>query len=201
MVLFIAPFFSTSVITTPVRSSALAEYEVRFTFTGYIPSNGGSENCIVNEKGNATLMGILKGYENTGDDDPVLYTGTLQINFTIDICSIRRLANGEDKFCTMTVSGSGPVNTELELDPAAGYGYIKINYDPALGKFTRSVSGDCDQLQMTDEEKMIPNDTEAAIFNGRELPMLTEKTLRKKQYPADKGADGETVVEVIRKIQ
>jgi hypothetical protein len=199
--LFILPFLSTSFTGPTVHDNDLAEYEVRFTFTGYIPANGGVENCKVNEKGKATLSGILKGNENAGEDDPVLYTGTLQISVNIDICSIRREANGEDKFCTMTVTGSGPVNTELELDPTAGYGYIKIKYDPSLGKFTRSVSGSCDQFQMSEEQKMIPNETAAAIFNGRELPMLTERTLRKKQYPSDKGAESETVVEVLRKIR
>lgn len=199
--MFILPFFSTSFIVPIVNDKALAEYEVRFTFTGYIPANGGEENCDVNKNGKAILSGILKGNENVGKDDPVLYTGTLQISINVDICSISREANGEDKFCTMTITGSGPVNTELELDPAAGYGYIKIKYDPSLGKFTRSVSGSCDQYQMTEEQKMIPNETEAAIFNGRELPMLNERTLRKKQYPSDKGAEGETVVEVLWKIR
>ena len=47
---------------------------------------------------------------------------------------------------------------------------------------------------------MVPNETVAAIFNGKELPMLTERTLRKRQYPSDKGAEGETVIEVLRKI-
>ena len=147
--LFIFPFFSTSFIGPFVNKKAHAEYEVRFTFTGYIPSNGGVENCVVNEKGKAILSGILKGNENAGNDDPVLYTGTLQISINVDICSVKREANGEDKFCTMTVTGSGPVNTELEIDPAAGYGYIKIKYDQTLGKFARSVSGSCDKFQIT----------------------------------------------------
>ena len=199
--LFIMPFISTSFTCPTVHENDLAEYEVRFTFTGYIPASGGAENCDVNKNGKAKLSGILKGNENAGEDEPVLYTGTLQISFNIDICSIRREVNGEDKFCTMTVGGSGPVNTELELDPSAGYGYIKIKYDPSLGKFTRSVGGNCDQFQMTEEQKMVPNETAAAIFNGRELPMLKERTLRKRFYPSDKGAEGETVVEVLRKIR
>ncbi len=201
LVLFILPFFSLRFLNSAVNNKALAEYEVRFTFTGYIPSNGGSENCSVNEKGKVVLSGILKGNENPGQDNPVLYTGTLQITINIDICSIKRLANGEDKFCTMTVTGSGPVNTELEIDPSAGYGYIKINYEPALGKFVRSVSGSCDLFQMTEEEKMVPNETVAAIFNGYELPMIKDRTLQKKLYPDDKSAEGITTVEVLRKIK
>jgi hypothetical protein len=198
LVILVLPFLS---IYQPSKGGADAAYEVRFTFTGYIPSNGGKENCTVNEKGKVILSGILKGNENTGKDNSVFYTGTLQISINIDICSVRREANGEDKFCTMTVTGAGPVNTELEMDPDAGYGYIKIKYDSSLGMFTRSVSGSCDQFQMTEEQKMIPNETVAAIFNGKELPMLTERTIRKRLYPSDKGAEGETEVEVIRKLR
>lgn len=199
--LFILPFFSTSFIGPSVNDNDLAEYEARFTFTGYVPFSGGVANCNVNEKGKVILNGILKGNENTGEDDPVLYTGTLQISINVDICSVKREADGEDKFCTMTVTGSGPVNTELEIDPATGYGYIKIKYHPSLGKFARSVSGNCDQLQMTEEQKMVPNETVAAIFNGAELPMLKDRTLRKGLYPGHKSAEGETVVEVLRKIR
>jgi hypothetical protein len=195
------PFFSTSFIGKPVNSAVLAEYEVRFTFTGYIPSNGGVENCHVNEKGKAILSGILKGNENAGKNDPVLYTGTLHISIAIDICSAKRETDGEDKFCIMTVTGSGPVKTELEIDPAAGYGYIKIKYDTTLVKFIRSVNGSCDQVQMIEEQNMVPNETVAAIFNGFELPMLKDRTLRKGPYPPHKSAEGETVVEVLRKIQ
>ena len=201
LVLLVLPFLSTNIFNRIPNGGADAAYEVRITFTGYIPFSGGIENCHVNEKGKVILSGILKGNENAGEDDPVLYTGNLQISINIDICSVKREANGEDKFCTMTVTGSGPVNTELEIDPAAGYGYIKIKYDPSLGKFTRSVSGSCDQFQMTEEQKMVPNETVAAIFNGKELPMLTEKTLRKRHYPSDKSAEGETMVEVLRKIR
>lgn len=201
LVLFILPFLATSFLNRKPNGDVDAAYEVRFTFTGYIPSNGGIENCVVNEKGKVILSGILKGNENAGEDDPVFYSGTLQISINVDICSVKREPNGEDKFCTMTVTGSGPVSTELEIDPAAGYGYIKIKYDPILGKFARSVHGSCDQGQMTEEEKMVPNETVAAMFNGAELPMLKDRTLRKGLYPSNKSAEGETVVEVLRKIR
>ena len=201
LLLAVLSFLSISFTGKPIHKVDLAEYEVRFMFTGYIPFSGGVENCLVNEKGKVILSGILKGNENMGKEVPVLYTGILQISINIDICSVKREANGEDKFCTITVTGAGPVNTELEMDPAAGYGYIKIKYEPSLGKFVRSVNGNCHQAQMTGEEKMIPNETVAAIFNGRELPMLTERTLRKKLYPAVKSAEGITEVEVIRKLR
>lgn len=191
---------STSFLNRKPTDGALAAYEVRCTFTGYIPSYGGTENCRVNELGKAVISGILEGNENTGDA-PVLYRGTLQISINIDICSVRRDADGEDRFCTMTVKGNGPVKTELEIDAAAGYGYMKINYIPSLGKFTRSVQGTCDANDMVEEQKMVPNDTEAAIFNGVELPMLKERTLSKKKYQSHKSAEGVMEVEVLRKLR
>jgi hypothetical protein len=48
---------------------------------------------------------------------------------------------------------------------------------------------------------MVPNETVASIFNGFELPMLKDRTLRKGLYPSHKSAEGETVVEVLRKIR
>ena len=53
---------------------------------------------------------------------------------------------------------------------------------------------------MVDEEKMVPNKTIASIFNGRDLPMLTERRLRVGRY-VETEDQNETVVEVIRKIR
>lgn len=208
LVLFILPFFSISFLNSDVNNKALAEYEVKFTYTGFTTHFGGFEHCHVNDRGQVILSGVLMGNENTGADVPVLYIGSLLLSINgMDICSAKREANGEDKFCLMTVKGSGYVNVELELDPSAGYGYIKFNYDSTdkkllkFGKYQGSVQGTCDGLQMIEEQKMIPNETIASIFNGKELPMLNERTLKKKPYSSDKEPDGETVVEVLRKIR
>jgi hypothetical protein len=197
--LCILAFSSTSFIRPIVHDVDLAEYEVKIMFTGYTTLYGNIDNCDMGNPGQVVLSGILSGNENTGQDDTVLYTGVLNLSIKMSICSVKR-QNGEDKWCVMNVTGNGPVNTELELDPSVGYGYIKIQYEPSLGKFERSVNGTCDQTQMIEEQNMVPNETIAAIFNGRELPMLSERTLRKTIYPSDIAPDGETVVEVIRKI-
>jgi hypothetical protein len=47
---------------------------------------------------------------------------------------------------------------------------------------------------------MTPNETGAVIFNGRDLPMLTRRTLRVGTY-VEKPGDHETVVEVLRKVR
>ncbi len=47
---------------------------------------------------------------------------------------------------------------------------------------------------------MVPNKTIASIFNGRDLPMLTNRTLRVGRY-VETGSGNETVVEVLRKVR
>ena len=182
----------------PQNSGSLSEYEVQITYTGYTALYGSLEDCQIRKNGKVVLSGLLSGNENVDQDDPVLYTGILQLSVDMDICSAMRV-NGEDKLCSMTVKGSGPVKTELEIDSSAGYGYIKIKYDVTLGKFERSVVGTCDHKQLVEEENMVPNESIADIFNGRELPMLKDRTLLVRKY-VEKDGDFETVVEVLRKV-
>jgi hypothetical protein len=133
-----------------------------------------------------------------------LYIGVLQIDIDMDICSIKRLANGEDKFCGMRVKGNGPVKVELQTSDTSTNQetWIKIRYDSTMGNFTKSVNGDCDLAEMSEERTMVPNETIASIFNGRSLPMLTSRTLQVRRYPADRDDTGNvTVFEVLRKIR
>jgi hypothetical protein len=200
----IVSFFSTSFLSRSENKNFLPAYEVKFTFIGYASFQGGLENCHPNDTGKVILSGILVGNENTGPDDPVLDTGILQLSIHLDICSVKR-ENGEDKFCVMNVNGSGPVKTELEIDPSAGYGYIKIKHEPSLGQFQRSVNGTCDGPQMIEEQKMVPNETIAAIFNGLQLDMLAGiRTLGQlqlnKEY-SDQMENGILTIKVLRKIR
>jgi hypothetical protein len=126
-----------------------------------------------------------------------LYTGVLHINIKMAVCNASRV-NGEDRFCTMTVTGNGPVKTELEIDTAAGYGYIKIEYDSNLGAFDKHVYGTCDGQEMIQEEDNVPNNTIAAIFNGLELRSLKNSPILRVGTYTESGDDGKTVVKVIR---
>jgi len=91
------------------------------------------------------------------------------------------------------------VKTELEIDTAAGYGYIKIDYDSTkLGAFTRHVYGTCDPQEMKEEEDNVPNNTIAAIFNGMELRSLKNTPILRAGTYRESGPGGETVVKVIR---
>ena len=79
--------------------SDLSEYEVRFTYTGYRSFYGGPPECLVNPNGKVVLTGLLKGVENVNPDDDIVYSGVLQLDINMDICSAKRLSNGEDKLC------------------------------------------------------------------------------------------------------
>jgi hypothetical protein len=181
----------------------LAVYEVRLTYTGYTSLYGVPPDCPVRTNGKVVLTGLVSGGEDVDPEDDISYTGVLQIDIDMDICSVKRLANGEDRFCRIRALGWGEVKTELEIysdgqDSARG-GYIKINND--TNEFIRLASGDCNKAEEMEEQDMIPNRTIASIFNGKELLMLPNKykTLQVGRY-VETGSAGETVVEVLRKI-
>lgn len=188
----------------PIRTTGrdLSEYEVQFTHTGYTLIHGTLEDCEIRSNGKVILKGRLSGEENVGRYDPILYTGILDLDINMDICSAERTASGEDKLCAMTVKGNGRVKTELELDTAGRRAYIKFSYDSTTnGRFQKSVIGTCDQPQQAEEEYMTPNETIAAIFNGRDLPMLiTHRTLRVGTY-VERDGRNVTEVKVIRKLR
>lgn len=184
-----------------------AVYEVIISYTGYTTFSGTFDECGVRPDGIVVLSGILSGKEKVGSYDDVNYSGTLEMIIDIDICSVHRNANGEDDFCGIRVAGSGTVFTELQLtfgtDMAGNFegrgGYIKIeNKD---GKFQRTVTGSCADGQIDEEWTMIPNKSISSIFNGMDLPMLIDRTLKKGIYPAQNTDAGKIVFEVVRKIR
>ncbi|MEO6611993.1 MAG: Calx-beta domain-containing protein [Chitinophagaceae bacterium] len=179
-------------------NTAASAYEVRFTHTGFTTFFNGPSECVVRPNGSVVLSGILFGAEKVGADDDIVYTGTLQLNIDIDLCS----ADGKDdqaKLCAMRVIGSGSVSTQLEIYFDQRGGYVK--FENKTGSFLQSVTGTCGEEQMDEEKGMIPNKTMASIFNGRDLPMLTNRTLVVGRYVEDDGEGNVTVVEVLRKIK
>jgi hypothetical protein len=183
-----------------------AIYEVIISYTGYTSFAGKAGDCGIRPDGIVVLSGYLSGGENINSDDDIMYTGNLEMIIDIDICSITRLpGSGEDKFCGIRVDGSGKVYTELEIYFADDYhkqdsrgGYIQIeNKD---GQFKRTVTGEC--FDQNDEEwTMVPNKSISSVFNGCELPMLTNRTLRKGTFTHTDDDGNVTVVEVLRKIR
>ena len=101
----------------PRLSGNEAIYEVEINFLGYTSFAGKPADCGIRSNGVVTLTGILAGHENLKSDDDMVYTGTLQMFINIDICSMdRKPGTDEDRFCGMTVNGSGTVFTELEIN-------------------------------------------------------------------------------------
>lgn len=180
------------------NNTNLSIYEVRLTCTGYTSLYGSPTDCPIRRNGKVVLSGLLCGAENVDADDDINYRGVLQLDIDMDICSVMRLPNGEDKLCRIWVLGCGEVNTELEIQGDQRGGYVKINEES--NEFIKMAFGDCDNQQLMEEQDMIPNKTIAAVFNGYELPMLTNRTLRVGRYVVT--SDGiETVVGVLRKVR
>ena len=183
-------------INADPKKSKLASYEVEIRFMGLTALYGTPEDCGLFKPDTVVLKGLLSGNENVGHYDPVQYTGVLHLSIKMAVCNVKRV-NGEDQFCTMTVNGNGPVYTELEIDTAAGYGYIKIHHDPTLGTFTKNVTGSCDHQDIIEEENNVPDNSIAAIFNGRELTCLKDSPkLRTGKTYTEKGPGGEIVLKV-----
>ena len=175
----------------------LSAYEVRLTYTGYTSLYGIPTDCPIRHNGKVVLTGLLTGAEDVEDDDDINYTGVLQLDIDMDICSVMRLSNGEDRFCAIRVLGFGEVDAELEVQYDERGGYVKI--ENKSNEFIKMAVGSCDNPQLMEEQDMIPNKTIASIFNGSELPMLITRTLQVGRYVTS-GDSGETVVEVLRKL-
>jgi hypothetical protein len=123
----------------------------------------------------------------------------MRVLCNIAICSVKRQANGEDVFCSITVEGKGLVKTKLEISSDTRGGYIQIT-DTTKSGFSKMVGGSCDPEQTDEERKMVPLKTIASVFNGLELPMLKQRTLRVGRYVGRIG-NGEVVVEVLQVVK
>jgi hypothetical protein len=181
--------------------SPLSSYEVRFTYTGYTSFGGSLPDCPIRSNGTVKLAGVLVGNENVATDDDIVYTGSLQLDIDMDICSIKNVGD-QAKFCSITVTGSGTVKTELEIYYDGRGGYIQIR-DTTSSGFRKNAVGTCDLAEIAEERTMIPLKTIASIFNGLDLPMLTQRTLRTLQVGQrykSQIAEGEVAVEVLRVV-
>ncbi|TAL46548.1 MAG: hypothetical protein EPN92_06015 [Chitinophagaceae bacterium] len=188
-------------VNDDLKGSNVSAYKVKFTYTGYVSFLGKCPEA--GQNGTVVLTGQLTGTETSSDDD-ILYRGILQLEINIDICSTKRQANGEDVRCIITVGGSGLVKTELEIQSDQRGGYIQIK-DTTPSGFKKNVTGSCDPQEMIEEHAMVPIKSIASVFNGMELPMLTQKTLRAQKYPQKyppvRVDGGEIVVEVLQEVK
>lgn len=183
-----------------VGGGNLSVYEVRFSYTGYTTFFVGPPDCPIRPNGIVVLTGLLAGVEkNVDPDEDILYTGILQLDMDIDICSSKETGgNPPSVLCGITVIGSGPVKTELKISFDQRGAYIKA--ENVSGRFMKNVYGSCDPRQIDEERKIVPNKTIASVFNGTDLPMLTNRTLRVGRY-VETNDGTETVVEVLRVVR
>ena len=179
-----------------LTSGLLTTYEVRFTYTGYTTFAGTLSDCPVRSNGTVKLAGLLQGREDVAVDDDIVYTGILQLDIDMDICSVK--SGDPPKYCNITVTGSGPVKTELAIYFDARGGYIQIK-DTTTRGFRKNAVGTCDLAEIAEERTMIPLKTIATIFNGLELPMFIQRTLQVGTYNS-RLAEGQVVAEVLRKV-
>jgi hypothetical protein len=140
----------------------------------------------------------MSGSKDLEPDDDMSYTGNLQLDIDIDICSTKQGLNGVDEFCSMTVMGGGIVKAELEIyyDQRGGY----INIEDENNEFIKLVFGSCNKNEMYDEQDMVPNKSIASVFNGIDLLMLTDRTLQVGRY-VERVDGSEMIVEVLRVIK
>lgn len=199
---------SVTIVNDDCIGGSLSVYEVKLSYVGYTSFFGNNtDECGIRRNGLVELRGLLSGIENVGEYDDITYTGDLEMTIDMDICSAHRLANGEDDLCGMRVCGSGTVFTVLEIyfgsDTTGAYdgrgGYIKIE-SKDTSTFARVVTGGCSD-QLAKELTMVPNKSISSVFNGKELPMLLDRTL-KKGIHRETDEDGNiTEVLVLRKIR
>lgn len=156
-------------------------YLVTFDYFGYTSLGGDLTNCHVRRNGEVFMTGVLYGDENVGRYEPVIYRGHTWMGIDMDICSVERDEQKDppDQFCNMSVGAFGGVTVELTLDTSAheGYGYIQIHYDPTKDRSwsNKTVVGSCFS-QLGGELQNIPDNSIASVFNGRELPMLIDRS-------------------------
>lgn len=188
------------IVNDDLKGGSLSFYEVRLTYIGYTTFAGTPTDCPIRSNGKVVLAGLVSGNEKVNADEDIRYTGVLQLDIDIDICSSKTVEDPQGGYppCGISVLGSGLVKTELEIYYDQRGGYIKT--ENQSGKFIKVLFGSCDAKQINDETDMVPNKSISSVFNGTELPMLTNRTLRVGRYVESN--DGiEIVVEVLRAIK
>ncbi|MGH2553342.1 MAG: Calx-beta domain-containing protein [Chitinophagaceae bacterium] len=186
-----------TIVNDDSRADNFPVYEVRFTYTGFTSFLGGLKDCPVRPDGKVIMTGLLTGREKVSPDEDIVYTGTLQMDMDIDICTA---SLDDNDTCRITIVGSGLVPAELKVSFDGRGAYIKLGN--ASDRFMKNVSGTCDKGQIDEERTMVPDKTIASVFNGTDLAMLVDRTLRIGRYvqPGD-DHEIEIVVEVLRKIK
>jgi hypothetical protein len=205
---FLSGVFTENRNTLPVINShskaiGLSAYEVRFNFIGEVYPYGDTSSVPSRKKGTVSLIGVLEGNENEPAGEDIFYTGVLHLSINMEFWAVKETMHGDD-WCTIKVSGYGPVKTELEIygDNRSGYIHFK---DTTSEGFTRTVSGSCDSTLKEGEREIVPLTSISSIFNAQELPMLSKfrklGDLKLNQEYEDAGKTGTVIIKVLKKIR
>lgn len=182
------------------HSKGGSAYQVRFNYNGVLSPYG---DCPLPQGGSVSLIGELQGDENVPAGEDISYAGILHLSINMEFCDAMQTADG-DKWCTIKVSGYGPVQTELEIRGDNRGGYIHFTDTTSEG-FTRQVAGSCNQALLDGEREIVPLTSVSSVFNAMELPMLSKfrklGDLKLNQEYEDAGQQGTVVIKVLKKIR
>jgi hypothetical protein len=167
----------------PTPPANAAVYEVRFSFTGHLGSLASAPDCPVRDNGTAVMSGRVWGIEAVRRSDDIVYYGTLDLRVDLDLCEATRDGNSsEDRLCTLTVVGGGPVDVELSVYADDRGGYVKARR--GKGIFGARAEGNCGTTANNAEVKAFPDNSQANPFNGTELDVPSGPLMRG-QYEND----------------
>jgi hypothetical protein len=195
--------FETAIANGQSRGADLSAYQVRFNYIGEVYPYGDTSSVPLRKKGSVSLMGVLEGNENEPAGEDIFYTGILHLSINMEFWAVKETADGDD-WCTIKVSGYGPVKTELKIYGDNRGGYIDFSDTTSEG-FIRKVEGSCDTSVTNGESRIVPLSSISSVFNAMELPMLSKfRTLgelgvnKEYEYPKPLGT---VIIKVLRKIQ
>jgi hypothetical protein len=196
-------FKTAATINGHSKSADLSAYQVRFNYIGEVFPYGDTSSVPSRKEGTVSLIGVLEGNENEPAGEDILYTGVLHLSINMEFWAVKETRDGDD-WCTIKVSGYGPVKTELEIYGDNRGGYIHFTDTTSEG-FTRTVSGSCDSTVKEGEREIVPLTSISSIFNAQELPMLSKfrklGDLKLNQEYEDPGKTGTVIIKVLKKIR
>ncbi|MBI1781011.1 MAG: hypothetical protein HYR66_06540 [Sphingobacteriales bacterium] len=191
------------VINDHSKAIGLSAYEVRFNFAGEVYPYGDTSSVPSRKRGTVSLIGTLEGNENGTADEDITYTGILHLSINMEFWAAQKTGDGDD-WCTIKVSGYGPVKTELQIYYDHRGGYIHFTDTTSEG-FTRTVTGSCDSTLKEGEREIVPLTSISSIFNAQELPLLSGfrklGDLKLNQEYEDAGKTGTVIIKVLKKIR
>jgi len=159
------------IVTQSPPGGQLAIYEVEVSMKGYVGLLNGAPDCAVRTNGYDRLVGTVSGFETSGNDDDVVYTGTLSRDTDIDYCETKKAPTVDQrKWCAISLRGAEAVAVEITVgwDSLSG---AWMKSQPAGALTRRITKTDCDAQETSDALNgySAASDGGAASPNGQQL--------------------------------